>query len=478
MRAAAVILCIASLAYPAAARAQDEAPDTVRGPSFATDPYRLVYDHVSGRFTLYDDDGEVVRNWRDVPVSRMQSMAAPVPPSRPLELVVINANSLVYEYGFETTPLSTERVRVCGDMGKDFLSQGFFATTRSLLGADTPIPSFKNVSEEVEAFRTANVRDIGLGTDRRARLFAQAKQAVNVHQRFAEHVVSLSETLDDSLQMIALRAETEPINQLIDALVATIDRAYPGFSDPRIPPIMLSRTARNATDLLNETIKMGSAGDPLGLEAEALLANVKNTSAAARDEVIAVQRSLLRLARARAQSRQSTVLLPADVGRRVSITLTAIADSTAGFDVLPVREGEIVAYTRPAVGLVCNVSAGLNWMRPAANYTISRDGVIVDEVEEGEIRTAPAVFFSMAPAAFRQLALLGGVGLGEGGRPDFYLGATMRALEPILLNAGAVWQRETILPDGMNVGDPVPSSITRFDRKFKPTLFFGLSFGR
>ena len=476
MRGVALVVCLAGCLLPGGVQAQDA--DSARAAGFATDPYRLTYDHVTARFTLHDDDGDVVRNWQDVPTNRMQSTPVPVPPNRPLELVVINANSLVYDYSFATAPVSTRRVRACGDIGKDFLSQGFFATTRSLMGAEAPIPSLSAVVQEVEAFRTANVRDIGLTTDRRARVFAQAKQAALVHQRFAEHVVALSGTLDDSLQMIALRAETEPINTLIDGLFATIDKAYPGFSDPRIPPVLLARSERNASDLLNETVKLGTSNDAMSLEAEALLANVKSASAAARQQMRDVQRALLRLARARAQSRQSTILLPSDIGRRVSITLAAGADSAAGFDVLPVREGEIVAYTRPAVGLVCNVSAGLNWMTPPAEYEITRDGVVADEVDEDEIRTAPAIFFSIGTAAFEQLALLGGIGLGEGGRPDFYLGASMRALEPVLLNAGAVWQRETQLPDGLNVGDTAPATISSFDREFKPTFFFGLSFGR
>lgn len=474
----AVITAIFVCAFAAVTSAQDAAADSAPAAGFMAEPYQLVYDHVSGRFTLYDDDGAVVKNWRDVPASRAQALAAPVPPGRPLELVVINANSLVYSYAFEASAVSTERVRTCGDIGKDFLSQGFFATTRSLLGGEAPIPSLSAVLAEAEAFRARTAPNVALNADRRARLWAQAKQAAAAYQGLTEHVSSLSETLDDSLQMIALRAETEPIGLLIDGLLKTIDRNYPGLSDPRVPPIMVSRAYRLATELLTESIQTGSAGDAISVEAEAIMNNMKASVEPTRQNVKEVQQALLRLARARALSRQSTILLPSDVGRRVAIGITALADTTADFDVLPVREGQIVAYTRPSVGMLCQVSAGLNWMKPGAKYAVSREGVISDGVESDAVRTAPAFLFAFGPAALPQLAALIGIGLGEGGRPDFYTGGSFRALAPVLVNAGVVWQREHVLPGGLNVGDTAPPAFTEFEREFKPSLFFGLSFGR
>lgn len=479
MRAAAITaLFIATLTGSAFAQDDEEVADSTLGPSFMAEPYRLVYDHVSTRFTLYDDDGRIVRNWRDVPASTAQALAAPVPPGRPLEIVVINANSLVYNYSLEASAVSTERVRTCGDIGKDFLSQGFFATTRSLLGAKAPLPSLDAVIEEAAAFRARTAPTVSLNADRRARVWAQAKQAATMYQGLSEHVAELSETLADSVEMIALRAETEPIGPLIDGLLKTIERNYPGLSDPRVPPIMVSRVYRNANDLLKEAIQLGSAGDFISVEAEALMNRIHASAKLTGENVKVVQRTLLRLTRARAMSQQSSVVLPSDVGRRVSIRLTAIEDTTAGFNVLPVREGTVIAYTRPSVGMLCQVSAGLSWMKPGANYVVSRTGTITDGVDSDEIRTAPAVFFSIGPSAIPQLAAVVGIGLGEGGRPDLYGGASLRAFSPVLVNAGFVWQREHVLPDGMNVGDSAPTSFTEFEREFKPSFFFGLSFGR
>jgi hypothetical protein len=78
------------------------------------------------------------------------------------------------------------------------------------------------------------------------------------------------------------------------------------------------------------------------------------------------------------------------------------------------------------------------------------------------------------------IAALGGLGFGGQARPDFYLGGTVRALSPVLLNFGAIWQRADRLEDGMKVGDPVsdPSSITDLPRRYRAGFFWGFSFGR
>ncbi|HEX6609382.1 MAG TPA: hypothetical protein VF051_01275, partial [Hyphomicrobiaceae bacterium] len=440
---------------PSSVRAQEE-DDVPTAPldvaNLMGEPYRLVYDHVTAKFTLYDTDGDVVRGWRDVPAASAQALGAPVPPNRPLELVVVNANSLVYTYGFEATPINSQRVRTCSDLGREFVTQSFFTSTRSLLGTENPVPSLASVLEEADAFRNNEAKTAPSTGDRRAEAFARAKQAVVAYTDLTHQIKTLSVSLQDTLQMIALRAEGEPIAALIDATLLRISQNHGGLSDPRLTPILAARAERNAKDLLTDVLQSGGPADAMSLEAEAMLKRVNAEAGTLRDPIKEVQRSLLQLARARSMARQSTVLLPSEVGRRITITLTAIPDSVARFDVLPVREGNIVAYTRPVVGLLCQISAGLSWMKPAANYEIGRDGVITDKNSADDVRISPAFLFSIGPAALPQVGLLIGLGLGAGGRPDFYLGGSMRALAPIFINAGAVWQREMVLPDGLEVG--------------------------
>ena len=126
------------------------------------------------------------------------------------------------------------------------------------------------------------------------------------------------------------------------------------------------------------------------------------------------------------------------------------------------------------MGLLCQFSFGFAVMNRPVSYTVV-NGTVVN-TEGDDVRTAANVFFHLSPSSV-PLGLALGIGFGSDNLPDLYLGGTLRFFDPVLLNFGAVWQRERMLPAGVKAGDPVPPDFdaSTLDKKYTVSFFGGLS---
>ena len=100
-------------------------------------------------------------------------------------------------------------------------------------------------------------------------------------------------------------------------------------------------------------------------------------------------------------------------------------------------------------------------------------GVLVND-QRDDLRTAASVLFHLSPASV-PLGVVLGLGFGSSNVPDLYLGGTIRILNPVLLNAGAVWQRQQLLSGGLQEGDAImdPFDPDDLDKKYKAGFFAG-----
>ena len=109
--AAAALGCTLAAPAPMFAQVSELPPDVLAEEA----PYRLVYDHVTATFRLLRPNGSQVAGWE----ASGQRALAPVPPDRPLEVVIENANTLLYTYEVTAEPVQGGRqVRACRDVGR------------------------------------------------------------------------------------------------------------------------------------------------------------------------------------------------------------------------------------------------------------------------------------------------------------------------------------------------------------------------
>jgi hypothetical protein len=139
------------------------------------------------------------------------------------------------------------------------------------------------------------------------------------------------------------------------------------------------------------------------------------------------------------------------------------------------RQGKVEIYTEPTVPVLCQISIGVAWMDPPPEFAVE-DTVLINRA--ANTRAAASLAFHVSSPSFPLVAALLGVGLGSNSRPDFYLGASLRFLHPVLLNGGIVWQYSAHLPAGLRVGQAV--SDQRFLRSlsfsYRARVFWGLSY--
>lgn len=442
-------------------------------------PYRLVFDHVTGRFSLENQRGEPV-SWESRGWGQGQGALAPVPADRPLEVVIINANSLLYEYQVEAAPVGDQRVRICRDLGRDFVRTGFVVATRGIV-AGTPdlFPTFDDFTagaDELEQAAALPEKGLDLGGGllaERESALAAGRSGLQRYRQLTATVGHLAATIQDSIRLVALRAEATPITPLLAGLEASIERAHPGLSDPRVVPTILIQQAQSVSAALQ--LAADGHGDALAVEAMALREELEHAARSAQEDVHRLQEQLVTLARARAGATRSFTVLPSATAQRVVVHL-APADSSTFFRS---RIGDAVTYTRPSVSLICEVSIGITWMEPPAEFVRGSDGLLEDSSLDADARTAAALMLHFTLPSVPHLGVLGGIGLGRGQTPDLYLGGSLRMLNPVLINLGTVWQRERRLPGGVRLGDPVESDVIRsLNRRFVPSWFVGVSVGR
>lgn len=469
--AAAALGCTLAAPAPMFAQVSELPPDVLAEEA----PYRLVYDHVTATFRLLRPNGSQVAGWE----ASGQRALAPVPPDRPLEVVIENANTLLYTYEVTAEPVQGGRqVRACRDVGREALSTGFFVGSRSFAGGATAFPSLAGTLEQVQEAREEAEEGSPFGfadSNSASALMEQARSQVQEYQNLLASATRMATNLEQTVIEIAMMADVRPIGVLVDSALAQLDAVQSGLGNPRLAPAVLASQRGRAQSTLSAVASM--APGEFGPSAQMLSSTLSASVDRERGIAAELQESLLRLARARAASMQTVTALPSGGHRQVTIS---IVDNEEELPVRRTRTGRAVAFTRPAVAMVCEISFGLAWMEPPAQYRLGSGSTVVDATSNDDVRTSASLMLHISPSAIPALGVMGGLGIGSGTAPDLYLGGTLRLFRPLMLNGGMVWQRQALLPGGVSVGDVVddPSMFDDLERGYRPTMFFGVSFAR
>ena len=472
-------------------------PDTMvqpRAPSAVVSgkrPYSLVYDHAGGTVTLVRPDGDTVGDTLDV--WRGPAGAAPlleVAPDRPVEVVVRNANALLYHYDVDIESVGQKRIRMCRDVGRGFTLGGAGALAASFQAIDIqppgPVPGFDGswLTDRLSQIGEPGVRGVESLVTRAtvSRTMDRVGTALDGYLEFTDRIETLGRTLEDSLATIAELADHRPLRPLLEALYQELEED--GLGDPaRLPSVVRRRWQSVESEVRDLRYVAGAiradrsevrASDALGRDVLAYEDRILATGDASfADAVRQLQRQLIVLRTARQRSEQVFSFAPSTDYRRILIRLLP----TSGYpNVFRAKEGYVELYTEAVVSVVCELSVGLSWLPSLPDYEVGPDDLVRDDAPDGT-RTAALLGMSVSLSRLPLLGALLGVGVGGDGRPTLYLGGTGRLFSPVLVHGGWAWQYESTLPDGLAVGGPVgdPVLLDDLDRSYVRRLFFGIS---
>jgi hypothetical protein len=451
-------------------------------------PYAVVYDPIAGTIELENEGGKVVGRWEQY------SSAAPladIPADRPVNIIVRNANPLLYDYTVEAEVVRQEEIKSCTNVGGRFLGEAFLLSSAAVTGTVSPPftqpalpPGFLNVNQMFSSVLSTRGA-ARLSTNQLETEMNRIRAEVTGFATFTTRVNSLARTVEDSIALFAATGESVPLETVIERFRGSLEAIAPGLSDPAQTPLVIERhaaevapaiaTLNGLVGAINAGNYAGSRNDLAAQEAILLQRQVNTGVAQMETSYPALQRSLLRIARVRAQSRRIfTIAESQGTVRRLVITSTT-NDQYA--EVLRLHEGETEVFTRPRQSVLCELSLGLSWIDPLPAYGIDDDGNLTDTNTEDR-RVAPVLMLHIAAPAIPSLGLGLGLGIGKNNAPDLYLGASLLTFSPIALNVGYIWQRTPQLPSGLRLGEvPAefdPRLFTDPDLKFEGTLYFGI----
>ena len=489
------------LALPAAAQYdyEDETADDAQVSelppgTFRKAPVRLVYDHVTRAFTLYNASGDATDTW-----ARGDGPAlAEVPTDRPVVLEVQNANALVYDYDLSATVAQRREEPVsCGGQGRQFLLAGITTLGTTLTGSAPDI-----TSTSVGAILGFDLDTVGaqigarsvspMGAGEIVQAVAEAQRAQAELAALTARMGALRASASADLRRAALRGDTAPIGPLLDAIQATLEAEVEGLSDPARVPLAVADLAPEAESAFTRlfaaeaAIEAGTADPELGEDfmddVSTLAESVRATAEALAAEAAGLQDLAITLADAEEATRQRVLLRPDYNLREVAIEITEDSEIDG---VRGTRAGTIRAFIEPARrrSFGCSLIVSLAFSPPVPEYGVSFGGTVADESGEG-LATSPALLFELAPPVLGDvLGAVGGIGLGRDFSPDLYAGASFRLFDPILVTGGAVWRRFDQLPDGVSLGDDLDATPfadpfeleEAFERGWTRSFFVGLS---
>lgn len=492
------ILLSFAVALATPASAQDDAPPVVSsmpGAAFGKAPVRLVYDHVEQTVSLVSPGGDTDEVWEwgeEAPFAR-------VPTDRPVVVEVRNANALLYTY--ETTASVAEVLPAppsCIGRARSFVLAGALTAGTAFSGGALP---------ELEPDETLSFPDVlaqeGLGvlagltrgdpefaTSDLIRVQQDGQRGLSELAAFARRLEASVSQTTNAIVRAARLGDSQPIDPLLASIQANLETIRPDLSDPAQTTVVALaateglRQPVGALFVVEDAIQRGSVEDPDGALAMTLL-RLADRARVVAGEVAQAADSLqvlaLRIAEARAATRQRTTLRPGSDLREVAIEINRSEDAVEG--IRATRQRIVRAFLGPRTrGIECNVAVSLVWTGRPPEYGVSPTGQLVDDAPP-ELRSSAAVLFEVAPPVVgRALGLVTGAGIGNQA-PDLYLGASLRPLSPVLLTAGAVWQRTARLPDGLELGSAVEITedfdedafVDAFPHRWTPSLFVGIS---
>lgn len=461
-----------------------QAPDPSPNPAFARRaPYRVVLDQLAGSVELQDHRGELLDRWapgtgpRDTPL-------ASIPPGRPVVVEVVNANPLLYRYEVQAAVVARGNSMSCSGIGSRFASTGFLTSLVAVPGQASPgfgdpapvgfppfPPATRGTAQPTASFLAAAVD--------------QLQPAVTSYAAGLARLRDLAASLDRSLEEAAELGESVPLDSVLLRLQATLEGSLPGLRSASQVPLVVRRTLADGLEAAAElaghaaAIRRGEyAGDSAAAPARDLLDLADAASLLDQEVPVVVRQVQARIRRielARAGTRQQFSLEASGDYRRITVDVQPTPDFP---DALRLRGGRQEILSQPSISFLCQISIGVAFMDQTPEYA-AEGGVLVDRDASAD-RTAPAVLLHLATVRLPWVGALAGLGFGARGRPDLYLGGSIRLLDPLLLNLGVVWQRAPRLPAGMALGSTVtdPSLLADLPRRYVHGFFWGISLGR
>jgi hypothetical protein len=473
----AQILAAADLA----AQAATPPPAAVLG---SRAPYRILLDQLTGSIEVRNPRGQLLEGWTAAERTGGTAAMARIPAGAPLVVEVVNANPLLYRYDLQTAVVARKSLPMCRNLGSRFAMTGVltsFATvataTQPILGQTIgqlfqPPPDVAETATRGETMLTAAALDSAL---------IEHQAPVARYAGFLSTVRNLAQTIGDSLAVIAELAESQPMDSLLSGLGQSLERTYPGLSQPARIPLTVREQAQIAGPHLaalahmSRAIQRGNSENTASADEIVRLVvlveeNQRDLAASYRE----LQSQLSRMQAARAQARPVFSTGGSNDVRRLTLTVDPTPEWPTVFRA---RLGRQELYTEPTVSFLCQVSIGVGFMDRPPEYALEGSTVVNRANSQ---RTGVALMLHFASSRLPLLGALLGVGFGSGDMPDLYAGGSLRLLDPLLLNFGAVWQRTEQLPSGFAVGQPAPDPARLFDlrKRYEPGFFWGVSIAR
>jgi hypothetical protein len=450
-------------------------------------PYRIVLDQLRGTVDVRSPAGTVVQSWSAGTNSGGRAPLMRIPAGSPIDVQVVNANPLLYRYDLQVAPVARKTLPTCNSLGGRLVSTGFLTSFATLATATQPLltpamgqlfqppPPQPELATRGDAIITAGTIDAALAAHR---------APVEQFARFLATVHTLSQSLDDSLAVIAELAETQPADSLLAGLQRSLDRAYPGLSEPARVPLTVrqqSEAARPHVDalaLLAGGVERGAYEGSTTAGSAAELARLMSGVTAAQTSLAAsyraLQAGLQRIAVARSRTTQNFSVESSTDIRRLVLDVQPGSEFPTVFRS---RVGKQEVVAEPTVSVLCQLSLGVGFMPRPPSYVVNEG--VVDNRETSQ-RVGVTVMLHAAAANFPMIGALAGLGFGNESVGDLFLGSSLRILDPLMINVGAVWQRTPQLPAGYARGQPAadPARLLNLRTRYQPAFFWGVSIAR
>lgn len=439
------------------------------------EPWVLTYDHVAEAVILRDHRGREQAAHRgsalaDGPLLR-------IPPDRPVEVRLENANPMLYTYDVTGTVVQERSVRGCRAVLGTFAQAGLQFRALSL----GEVPSRWSVDSAMRQMISAEalasrggvaVRGEPLSAADRGRTIELVAERVRAFEGTARALSHLATTVDDSLAVVAELAEAAPAGPLLESLASTIRGRLPGADRATEVPLALQRLTQEAqapATVLMQLAQYGVADiHDVRTRFDSALTSIAHSYRV-------LQAQLHRIERYQAGTSQRFMLEPSGDYRAIRIRLAGTTD----FPEAPrFRLGVVEALTNPVNRLTCSLAPGVALAGTPPAYALRSDTVVLASSTEQRTAAALLLHFDI-PDLPLPVGAIAGIGLGMQQRPDWYLGGSLRLSDVVRINAGSIWQREEQLDDASPPGSVVTGAARgRFDaraRRYAPGFFWGIS---
>lgn len=454
-------------------------------------PYLMVLDHVTGTVRVEGPKGDTLDVW--VADARRRALVAPlaaIPPDRPVAVRIENANPLLYSYSVRTETVRESTIRSCSQIGGG-LTKGAVLTTMGVMQGAVPMDELVSALTKGgpagsfwgPTLGSSMADDLPTGESALEDMVMAAAPEVEAYLDVVEPLVSTAFTVQDSLRLLARLADGEPAGPMLDDLRRLVTRSLPGTETPADVPGLVRRAMSDVGGSIQSITGAAKAVDDHGYtgawaqRARRLAIRLEAADGPAVTEAsLALQDALHRIDLARRDVTQTFVLAPDPDYRRITVELSP----TATYPDIPRFKEGVDLFTEPSHSILCSVSIGFAFMDEPADYT-DRGGTVGRQSVGEDLRATPSILVHLGVPAFPLLQAVVGVGIGVLRAPDFYAGASVDLLRPIMLNAGWVFQRTRRLPDGASLGAPFPegyATVDDFPRRWGGAFFFGVSLRR